>query len=43
MHRLHLGKLDDFNLGAEGSELAHRLQVGAPGIAIADVRAEEVA
>ena len=43
MHPLHLGEIDDPVLGAETGELPHRLAVGAPGIGIADVRAEEVA
>jgi hypothetical protein len=43
MHRLHLGQISQAQLGAEGRELAHRFQVGPPGVAVADVGAKEVA
>jgi hypothetical protein len=43
IHRLHLAEIGDPMLGAEARELPHRLAVGAAGIGIADMRAEEVA
>ena len=43
MNGLDLGEIHDAVLGAEAGELPDRLAVGAPGIGIADVRAEEVA
>jgi hypothetical protein len=41
--RLDLGEIDDPDFGAEGGKLANGLHVGAPGVGVADVRAEEVA
>ena len=40
--RLDLGQILDANAGAEGGELANRLKVGAAGVFIADVGAEEI-
>ncbi len=41
--RLDLGEIQDAELGTEGGELPDRLHVGAAGVGIADMRAEEVA
>ena len=42
--RVYLGEMiRDAEFGAKGRELAHRFRVSAPCIAMADVRAEEVA
>jgi hypothetical protein len=43
MHRLHLGEIHDAVAGTEAGELPDRLAVGAAGVGVADVRAEEVA
>lgn len=41
--RLALGDIHDAMLGTESGELAHRLEIRAAGIGIADARAKEVA
>jgi hypothetical protein len=42
VYRLHLGEISEVMLGAEDRELPNGLAVGAAGIGIADVRAEEI-
>jgi hypothetical protein len=42
MDRLDLGKILDADAGAEGGELADCLKVGAAGVFIADMGAEEI-
>lgn len=43
MDRLDLGQIHDADSGTVGGELADGFQVGAAGVGIADVGAEEVA